>query len=447
MKTISLSVGLIFVSLFTQAQIVNIPDPNFKNALINTNCIDTNGDGIFDSDADTNNDGEIQLSEAEAVLRLKVDNQLINSLEGIESFTYLVYLNCDGNFLTNLNLTTAPNLIELNISGNHLTSFDIFENQNLEIFEAYQNNLVALDVTQNAKLKRIQCADNDILNLDVTQNPNLEVLIFTRNNLSSIDISQNLNLVHLGCTGNPLGSIDVTNNLNLTGIECQDNGLTTLDLSQNPNLDYLVCRWNNLTELDLSLNPNLSVLQIDNNLLTSLDLSQNPLLYSFTFSNNILRNLDLSQNPNLGWLIGNNNQLRNFNIQNGNNESLNYMKVQGNLGLECIQVDDEGYANNKTCNGDGWCKDSTASYSEFCELVGIEDFAVVDFQLFPNPTQNMLNIQSTIPFENVKIYSPQGILVKESATNIFDVSQLSAGIYFVEVTVDGRRATKKFIKM
>ncbi|MCB0744691.1 MAG: T9SS type A sorting domain-containing protein [Ignavibacteriae bacterium] len=59
----------------------------------------------------------------------------------------------------------------------------------------------------------------------------------------------------------------------------------------------------------------------------------------------------------------------------------------------------------------------------------------------------MLNIQSTIPFENVKIYSPQGILVKESATNIFDVSQFSAGIYFVEITVDGRRATKKFIKI
>lgn len=139
--------------------------------------------------------------------------------------------------------------------------------------------------------------------------------------------------------------------------------------------------------------------------------------------------------------------MRNFNIQNGNNESLNSFEIQGNLGLECIQVDDEGYANNKTCNGDGWCKDSTASYSEFCELLGIEDFAVVDFQLFPNPTENMLNIQSKTPLENVKIYSPQGVLVNEYTSNTIDVSQLSAGIYFVEVTVDGENALKKFIKM
>ncbi|MEY3242008.1 MAG: hypothetical protein RIR11_3447, partial [Bacteroidota bacterium] len=41
------------------AQIVNIPDANFKNALVNTNCVDTDGDGFGDTDADINDDGEI----------------------------------------------------------------------------------------------------------------------------------------------------------------------------------------------------------------------------------------------------------------------------------------------------------------------------------------------------------------------------------------------------
>ena len=45
---------------FTQAQIVNIPDANFKNTLVNTPCVDTNNDDIADVDADTNDDGEIQ---------------------------------------------------------------------------------------------------------------------------------------------------------------------------------------------------------------------------------------------------------------------------------------------------------------------------------------------------------------------------------------------------
>ncbi len=40
-------------------QIINFSDPKFKNALVNTNSIDTDGDSLGDVDADVNNDGEI----------------------------------------------------------------------------------------------------------------------------------------------------------------------------------------------------------------------------------------------------------------------------------------------------------------------------------------------------------------------------------------------------
>lgn len=52
---------------FLNAQIVNIPDANFKNALI-------------DEGVDTNNDGEIQVSEAEVVLNLNVSFKDILSM-------------------------------------------------------------------------------------------------------------------------------------------------------------------------------------------------------------------------------------------------------------------------------------------------------------------------------------------------------------------------------
>lgn len=57
---------LVFFGLFLSgnAQIVTIPDANFKNALVNTICTDTDGDGVLDGDVDTNDDGEIQVSEA-----------------------------------------------------------------------------------------------------------------------------------------------------------------------------------------------------------------------------------------------------------------------------------------------------------------------------------------------------------------------------------------------
>jgi len=38
----------------SQAQPVNIPDANFKDALVNTPCVDFDGDGAPDGDADTN---------------------------------------------------------------------------------------------------------------------------------------------------------------------------------------------------------------------------------------------------------------------------------------------------------------------------------------------------------------------------------------------------------
>ena len=57
-------------------QTVTIPDANFKAALI--------ADGV-----DTNNVGEVQVSEAEAVILMDVSNKNINSLVGVTSFSNL----------------------------------------------------------------------------------------------------------------------------------------------------------------------------------------------------------------------------------------------------------------------------------------------------------------------------------------------------------------------
>ena len=87
---------------FASGQIVNIPDANFKNALLTTYCADFNNDGLPDGDADTNNDGEIQVSEAQAVYQLTLNYQGISSLEGIQSFSNLEWLSCNNNNLSTL---------------------------------------------------------------------------------------------------------------------------------------------------------------------------------------------------------------------------------------------------------------------------------------------------------------------------------------------------------
>lgn len=122
MKTLAF-ILLIFSSV-CHSQIINFPDSNFKNALVNTNCVNTNGNGVGDIDADTNNDGEIQESEAEAVIGLNVDGQNISSLEGIQYFTNILDLRCRDNSITNITGNLNPNIEILFLGQNLLTSLD-----------------------------------------------------------------------------------------------------------------------------------------------------------------------------------------------------------------------------------------------------------------------------------------------------------------------------------
>lgn len=55
----SFLIFLIICGVGAQAQIVNIPDANFKNAWVIEIVAYTDGDGAIDGPVDTNGDGEI----------------------------------------------------------------------------------------------------------------------------------------------------------------------------------------------------------------------------------------------------------------------------------------------------------------------------------------------------------------------------------------------------
>lgn len=200
---------------FLQAQIVNIPDINFKNALI-------------DLGVDTNNDGEIQVSEAEVVLNLNVSFKNILSMEGIQSFVNLEALHC---------------------TNNQLSTLDMSQNLNLQWLRCGGNQMSNLNVTQNINLINLWCDNNELSDLDVTQNLNLESLWCWNNPLGSIDVSENLNLEDLACSNTQLSVLNLTQNLNLKGLDCANNQLTTLDLTSNIILQDLGCDNNQLTNL------------------------------------------------------------------------------------------------------------------------------------------------------------------------------------------------------
>ena len=331
MKNSLLLIAFFFIA-FTQAQIVNIPDPNFKNALLNHNPI-----------IDTNNDGEIQASEATAFVgEMNVSNKYISNLAGVEAFTHITKLNCSNNYLSSLELTNNLDLESLVCYANQLISIDISQNINLTYLECWSNQLSSLNISNNINLEYLNCFINQLNSLDVSNNYNLTELYCRNNQINSLDTSSNTNLTILECSSNAISNLDLTNNINLTILKCNTNIISNLDLSSNINLEELFCGDNPLSSLNVTNNTNLIKLSCGAiNQLTSLDLSNNVNL-DFLFCNNCaLNNLDISNNTNLIGLHCDGNELNVLDTSNNTalkklyctNNPLNILNVSNNTNL------------------------------------------------------------------------------------------------------------------
>ena len=182
--------------------------------------------------------------EIAGITSISVTYKNIADLTGIEHFTALQKLYCN---------------------GNQLTALDVSHNTALTWLECYSNQLTALDVSHNTALETLDCGNNPLGTLDVSNNAALTRIECYSNQLTSLDVSNNTALTTLCCGNNPLGTLDVSNNTALTYLECYSNQLTALDVSQNIALTRLLCYSNSLTALDVSHNTALTYLDCNNN--------------------------------------------------------------------------------------------------------------------------------------------------------------------------------------
>ena len=78
------------------------------------------------------------------------------------------------------------------------------------------------------------------------------------------------------------------------------------------------------------------------------------------------------------------------------------------------------------------------------------DVTIGDFNIYPNPTTNVLNISSDAAIDKVDVYNLLGQQVKTFDVNsnkiAFNVSDLESGIYLVKITSGSKQISKKFIK-
>jgi len=323
---------LLAVTSLVTAQVVNIPDPKLKGCLLALKH--ANGDKV-----DYDNDGEIQVSEAQAFTgKINCYGTDITNATGIEAFenitelmltqTKIAVLDLSNNTslesltiwqsdLSTLDLSSNTVLKTVTITKNSkLTALDLSSNTALEVLTCNQNQLETLDLSNKTALKKLSCNENRLTSLLINNCTNLEELSCGQNQLTTLDLSNNTKLKTLHCYNNKLTSLLINNCTNLEKLFCDKNQLTTLDLSGNTSLNTLTCNENKLTTLDISSNTNLEELHCYGNQLTVLDVSSNTKLKNLRCDNNKLTDLDISSNTALSSLSFGGNDIVTLEVSN-----------------------------------------------------------------------------------------------------------------------------------
>lgn len=87
------------------------------------------------------------------------------------------------------------------------------------------------------------------------------------------------------------------------------------------------------------------------------------------------------------------------------------------------------------------------SFSENNEL---SDTEILGLKIYPNPSDGLLNISNTAVIDNITITDMNGRVVKnialEAREGQINISDLSQGIYILNITSDGKSFTKKIVK-
>jgi len=81
---------------------------------------------------------------------------------------------------------------------------------------------------------------------------------------------------------------------------------------------------------------------------------------------------------------------------------------------------------------------------------GVNEVASIEVQLFPNPTSNVLSIQSKEIMNSLTVRDASGRIVANQTANssstTLDVAVLKAGIYFITIDSNNGSVTKRFVK-
>jgi len=196
-----------------------IPDDSFENYLEANGM----GDGIVFNDS-------VPTSSIEMVMLLNISGLNIYDLTGIEDFIGLIFLDCQNNQLTTLDMSNNIYLTDLIIANNQLTNLNVSQNTSLISLGCSDNYLTSLDVSANTALTYLNCSYNYLHSFSVAQNSILNDFICTDNQLTTLDLRNGNNI--------SMQQMECFNNLTLSCIQVDDVSWSTTNWTfSNGNID------------------------------------------------------------------------------------------------------------------------------------------------------------------------------------------------------------------
>lgn len=307
----------------------------------------------------------------------------------------------------------------------------------------FKNAMVSNTTINTNGDTEIQCTEA------VAFNGYMSIINLSITNLDGIEAFVNIN--NIDASSNPLTHVDFSMNNYLESIEFSDNNmLSSIVFPNNPSnlISVLFINCTSLVNLDVSTLSELTGLTMGNTQIANLDLSLNSELTGVSVLNTNLMSLDLSQNGMIFSVQFGGASATSLDLRNGNLSNIAFLETDLAPNLTCIFVDDSTLTG---INLNGWDQHVNNNFveteAECSAIVAVEDFDLINFNVYPNPTTNFITIESTQNIKQVSVYTILGQEVIKSNEKTIDVSHLENGMYLIKIVLEsGKVNTKQFIK-
>lgn len=151
-----------------------------------------------------------------------------------------------------LDLSAQKDLVYLDCSGGALVQLNLEHNSKLEVLKCAGNQLTGLSISHLKQLKELDCSQNQLTELDLSNLDKLESVNATGNKIRSPKLGGLIHLKRLSLAGNPLGKVLKIDLPELLWLKVSRCGLEKLELVNAPNLEGLECSENKLSSLNLA---------------------------------------------------------------------------------------------------------------------------------------------------------------------------------------------------